>query len=233
MPLASAEEQFKRGLLFFRSLQQGVKPSVCERQLPAEEEAQFIADWKRVMATHDTTKYSTKFLQFCDKFLNIPTNERIDRDINEVFVRFLKGGNNKTLPLTAFNCAKKGPENNSDFGRFNDFLFLSNNERQYRFDDFDYIQERAFRGSNILPSVAVESASTDINGLNILLYNFSTPPQEYTGDDQQPHSIKDLMYISADKSKINFKKMSSKWFVAEKFFLCIGKYNKYVNYDIM
>jgi len=204
MPLASAEEQFKRSLLFFRYLQQGVKPSICERQLPPEEEAQFISDWKRVMATHDTKKYLTKFLQFCDKFLNIPTNERIHAEINEVFVRFLKGGDNKTLPLTAFNCTKKGPENNSDFGRFNETLFMSEEDRQIQFEEFDFKQERLAQGKNTLPSVAVETTSTDITDLSILIYDYSKPDVKSFGDDINQHSAKDLMYISANKSIINY-----------------------------
>jgi len=201
MPLVPAEEQFKRGLLFFRSLQQGVKPSICERQLPTEEEAIFIEQWKRVMSAHDT-KYPTKFLQFCDNFLHIPSNERDEAKINGAFARFLTGGTT-VLPLTAFNCTKKGPENNSDFKRFNDSLFMSDKERQYRFEEFDYNQEQLMRGRNTFPSVAIESTSANINDLNILIYDYSKPV-DTIGEDLQPHPINELMYISVDKSKINF-----------------------------
>ena len=214
LPSATAETQFRRGLIFFRSLQQGVKPTICDLHLPEEEEAQFIKDWQTVMSTYVSKLGDTRFQWFCRTFLHIPKNEIVE--VNDAFRRYLTGGVLNVLPLRSLLCKETGTPNNDDIERFSsNFVMLNKQERQYRFDDFDnrqskmYIHGKSGTGNyNVgmtgFSYAAVETTPSDIYKVNILIYDYSNIPEPQLTANSEPSDVDKLLYISANKKIINF-----------------------------
>ena len=119
IPALSLEQMFKRALLFWKRVQDGIPVPVNERALPAAEEEAFITAWQGAIADRaaDEEAASLQFLRATEA-----TKAQYESEFNNV-----------AMPLSAFDC-KRRPDASLSFNRLIGYIQKTGAERQYAFE---------------------------------------------------------------------------------------------------
>lgn len=167
------EMQYKRSLAFFRAIQQGVNPSICQKALPQEEEDAFIKEWREVLVRYHAHKKSLK--QGASEGISISdwTTENLFHlpkmatgDILIAFRNFVTGGNqikNKPNPLTVHGCQFLGHPVEYNYGRFIELITLTPEKLAFFFEKEKY----ALTDPTQLNTHASVTAGTSLNNITI------------------------------------------------------------------
>lgn len=118
IPALSLEQMFKRALLFWKRVQDGIPVPINERTLPAAEEEAFIRAWQgAITGAQNEEASSLEFLRATDA-----TKAQYESEFNNV-----------AMPLSAFDC-KRRPDASLSFNRLVGYIQKTGAERQYAFE---------------------------------------------------------------------------------------------------
>ena len=136
IPALSLEQMFKRALLFWKRVQDGLPVPINERALPPAEEEAFIAAWKGAIAGA-ADRASASADRSAQPALPAADEEAVSleflRATDATRAQYESEFNNVTLPLSAFDC-KRRPDGSLSFNRLVGYIQKTAAERQYAFE---------------------------------------------------------------------------------------------------
>ena len=146
LPAESAHDQFRRTLVFFRSIQQGVIPSIYQPALSKEEEEAFIKEWRNVSHRHKTEGAGIDLKQWIfTELLHVDPTINLSISLDH----FLTGGTDTTPrpetmgrgvkgnPILIYGCKVRGDPTEIDVNRFIQSMEKDPKEMLYRLDAMD------------------------------------------------------------------------------------------------
>jgi hypothetical protein len=204
-----AEKQFKRILVFLRSIQQGIIPPTNIATLSDEEEKAFKQEIQIAIKAHDDAKENVIPIDewLVHTVFRTPNPKSFVNTINTVMKPFITGGGNGStpLPILVSRCKYDGHPNESTFARFISHLRKSDDELKYY---FEYTDGKA---RNWFYTSADISASNTLDTISILVfsrdkYNKLYGPGKGVDDIPDPlnpdkqTTIRGLFYIMTDNT---------------------------------
>jgi hypothetical protein len=208
-----ADKQYKRSLAFFRHIQQGVIPSICLTELPAEEEAAFVNEWKRELKAHEAHKAALKQDAtvgispedwITEKLFHLPKSAT--GDIETAFRNFINGGEKKDgkyNPLKAYNCSFLAHPSESSYRRFHTMIIKTPTELADFFEKDKYGQTNI----NDFYTEIYESAPNNLDNIMISIIHEKYAGNELTkvptNNDKRPYiPYNESFYILANEKVI-------------------------------
>lgn len=136
IPALSLEQMFKRALLFWKRVQDGLPVPVNERGLPAAEEEAFIRAWQGAIAGA-ADRASASAGRSAQPALPAADEEAASlqflRATDATKAQYESEFNNVAMPLSAFDC-KRRPDASLSFNRLVGYIQKTGAERQYAFE---------------------------------------------------------------------------------------------------
>ena len=199
LPNEGAYEQFRRTLVFFKAVQDKVQPPIDVKRLDPAVEAYFVAEWKRVLDEYDALNdppmdpvtYTAVHL------LGIEPEEV--GILNTAYRNFLKGGYDRALPLSIYDCKVRGEPFQGEMARVLRFIRYSYDELRFAFEAWDIYDLRY-----PLPMLAVPGSPTTIDKIVVTAareIDISRPIIPTEG--QRESNLRDCFYIQT-KGLINY-----------------------------
>ena len=181
------EMQYKRSLAFFRAIQQGVNPSICQTELPQDEEDAFVKKWKEVLIQYDDHKKALKQgaaegISISDwtteNLFHLP--KKVAGDIVSAFRNFVTGGEqikNQPNPLKAHGCKFLGHPVEYNYGRFIDFIRMTPEKLAFFFEK----EKHALTDPTQLNTHASVAAGTSLDKITITVIHNMFVSEKRTG----------------------------------------------------
>lgn len=136
IPALSLEQMFKRALLFWKRVQDGLPVPINERALPAAEEGAFIRAWQGAIAGK-ADSVSASADRSAQPALPAADEEAASleflRATEATKTQYESEFNNVSMPLSAFDCKRK-PDGSLSFNRLIGYIMKTATERQYAFE---------------------------------------------------------------------------------------------------
>ena len=199
------EMQYKRILVFLRSIQQGIIPPTNIATLSEEEEKAFKQEIQIAIKAHDDAKENVIPIDewLVHTVFRTPNPKSFVTTINTIMKPFITGGGNGTtpLPILVSGCKYDGHPHESTFTRFISLLRKSDDELKYYFEYTDgkakakniYDATQNISKSGWSYTFADETASNKLNDISILVFSRGKYDNLY-GSGKADDNVTNLTY---------------------------------------
>ena len=200
LPNEGGYEQYWRSLVFFKAIQDKIRPPTDVKRLDPAVEAYFVAEWKRVLAEYDALNDPPMdAVTYTAVHLLGIKNEEVG-NLEQAYINFIKGDKSVERPLSAYDCKIKGQPVQGTIMRFMTTIRMTSDELRYRLEAADIFDLRY-----PFPMLALPESPNTIDNVVVVIARVIDVTKTLTPiGERTVGSLSDCFYIQT-KSFIDYE----------------------------